>query len=183
MIPVRLTSPTVGFRPTMPFSDDGQMTDPSVSVPTAAIQKSAATAAPLPELEPHGERSRTCGFFVWPPRPLQPLLECVERKFAHSLRFVFPRITAPEVRSRAATPASLCARFSASTSEPALVLIRSPVSMLSLSRIGMPCNGPKTLPDARSASAASASASASGLISITLFTRGPFASSVRMRVR
>ena len=42
----------------------------------------------------------TYGFRVCPPRPLQPLVECVERKLAHSLRFVLPRITAPASRSR-----------------------------------------------------------------------------------
>jgi len=34
---------------------------------------------PLPELEPQGLRSRTYGFRVCPPRPLHPLVECVER--------------------------------------------------------------------------------------------------------
>src|SRR5947208_11297586 len=46
------------------------------------------------------------GFSVCPPRALQPLEECVERKFAHSLRFVLPRITAPAARRRATSGAS-----------------------------------------------------------------------------
>jgi len=79
MIPARLHSPTVGFNPTRPFIDDGQMIDPSVSVPMPTAAKSAAIAAPVPELEPQGFRSRTYGFFVWPPRPLQPLVLRVER--------------------------------------------------------------------------------------------------------
>jgi hypothetical protein len=57
-IPVRETSPTVGFSPTNPFIDDGQPMEPSVSVPIAAAAMPAATAAADPELDPHVERSR-----------------------------------------------------------------------------------------------------------------------------
>src|SRR6185369_10637320 len=106
MIPARLTSPTVGLIPTREFADEGQTTEPSVSVPIAAAQRFAAAAAPEPELEPHGFRSSAYGFFVWPPRPLQPLDDFVERKLAHSLRFVLPSITAPASRSFFATDAS-----------------------------------------------------------------------------
>ena len=99
MMPVRLTSPTVGLTPTRPFTDDGHTTEPSVSVPTPTAARLAAMAAPVPEDEPHGERSSAYGFFVCPPSPLQPEDERVERKLAHSLRFVLPRITAPASRS------------------------------------------------------------------------------------
>ena len=109
-------------------------------------------AAPVPELEPHGLRSSAYGLRVWPPRPLHPLVECDERKFAHSLQLVLPRMIAPAARSRCTTNASAGAGMSASASEPALVLIRSPVSMLSLMRIGTPCSGPRILPAFRSAS-------------------------------
>ena len=40
--------------PTMPLIAAGQVTEPSVSVPTAIVAKLAATATPEPELEPHG---------------------------------------------------------------------------------------------------------------------------------
>ena len=36
MMPPRLTSPTVGLMPTRPLIDDGEMIEPSVSVPTAS---------------------------------------------------------------------------------------------------------------------------------------------------
>src|SRR5262249_12029912 len=85
MIPARLIRPSVGLIPTTPLADDGQTTGPSVSVPTAAAQRFAAAAAPEPELEPQGFRSRAYGFLVWPPRPLHPLVERLERKLAHSL--------------------------------------------------------------------------------------------------
>ncbi len=56
-IPARLTSPTVGLIPTMPLVCAGQMIEPSVSVPTEAAHRSAATATAEPELDPHGLRS------------------------------------------------------------------------------------------------------------------------------
>ncbi len=45
--------------PTTPFAPDGQTIEPSVSVPTATVARSAEAATPDPELEPHGLRSRT----------------------------------------------------------------------------------------------------------------------------
>ncbi len=57
--PDRLMRPTVGLMPTMPLMEDGLMTEPSVSVPTAAAQRLAATATPEPELEPLVLRSST----------------------------------------------------------------------------------------------------------------------------
>jgi hypothetical protein len=50
--PDRLKLPVVGFRPTTEVADDGESIDPEVSDPTAATAKPAATAAPLPELDP-----------------------------------------------------------------------------------------------------------------------------------
>ncbi len=99
-MPLRLSRPSVGLIPTRPLLFDGDTIEPSVSVPTAAAARLAAIAAPEPELEPDGLRSSAYGFFVCPPRPLQPLVEWVDRKFAHSLRLVLPRITAPASRSR-----------------------------------------------------------------------------------
>src|SRR3546814_16909595 len=93
MMPSRLTSPTVGLIPTRPLTAEGQITLPSVSVPTPTLARLAAIALPVPALEPHGLRSSTYGLRVWPPRALQPDAECGERKLAHSLRLVLPRIT------------------------------------------------------------------------------------------
>ena len=59
MTPERLTSPTVGLSPTMPFLVDGLTMEPFVSVPTARAHRFAATAAADPELEPDGLRSST----------------------------------------------------------------------------------------------------------------------------
>src|SRR5438093_12302696 len=142
-MPARLTRPTVGLMPTIPLADPGQTIEPSVSVPTDTATRLAATAAADPELDPHGLRSRAYGFFPWPPRPLQPLVERVERKLAHSLRFALPSSTAPAARSRAATPESRDGIEPASASEPAVVVILSAVSTLSFTRTGIPCNGPR----------------------------------------
>src|SRR5688500_2179475 len=99
MIPVLLTSPTVGFNPTNPLMEEGQLIEPLVSVPMAKEHRFAATAAPEPELVSHGLRSRLYGYFVCFPRLLQPLLERVDRKLAHSLKLVLPISTAPASRS------------------------------------------------------------------------------------
>src|SRR3954468_13415871 len=125
MIPARLTRPTVGLIPTMPHRLDGETIEPSVSVPTAAAHKFAETAAADPELEPDGFRSSAYGLQVCPPRPLHPLVERSPRKFAHSLRFVLPRMTAPAALSFCATKESRGAIDPSSASEPAVVIMRS----------------------------------------------------------
>ena len=57
---VRETRPTVGFRPApAPPNAAGQVTEPSVSVPTPAAAREAAIAAPVPDDEPQALRSST----------------------------------------------------------------------------------------------------------------------------
>src|SRR5438105_4908717 len=99
MMPLPPTTPSVGLMPTIPQVDDGQMIEPSVSVPTPTAARLAAIAEPVPDEDPQGLRSRMYGLCVCPPRPDQPLDDFVERKFAHSLKFVLPRMTAPASRS------------------------------------------------------------------------------------
>src|SRR5438445_13477881 len=98
-MPAPRIKPSVGLIPTNAEADDGPTTEPSVSVPTPTAARFAAIPTPVPELDPHALRSSTYGFLVSPPRPLHPLVECVDRKFAHSLRLVFPMITAPASRN------------------------------------------------------------------------------------
>src|SRR3954447_5002412 len=143
MMPARLTSPTVGLIPTRPFAEEGHTMDPSVSVPIPTAARFEDMPAPVPELEPHGFRSSAYGFFVCPPRPLHPLVEWLDRMFAHALRFVFPKITAPAARSFCATKESFGGLEPTSASEPAVVIIRSAVAMLSLMSTGTPCSGPR----------------------------------------
>src|SRR5258708_30591180 len=135
--PVRLRRPSVGLMPTSELLLAGDTTEPSVSVPTATEARFAATAAPDPELEPEGLRSSAYGFLVSPPRPLHPLDECVERKFAHSLMLVLPRITAPALRSCETMKASLGGVTPTRASEPAVVIMRSAVGVFSLGGNGM----------------------------------------------
>ena len=172
-MPRWLTVPIAGLMPTTPLTAAGHTIEPSVSVPTASGASRAATATAEPLEEPHGLRSSTYGLRVWPPRLLQPLVDFVERKFAHSLKFVLPSTTAPAARSLATTSASARARCSASASEPALVAIASAVSMFALSSTGTPCSGPSAPPLGAARRAARAIASASGLISMTAAEHRP----------
>src|SRR4051812_19257682 len=70
------TSPTVGFSPTTPQQAAGEVIEPLVSVPTANAANRAATAAPLPELDPEAVRFSAYGLRVSPPWALQPEVEC-----------------------------------------------------------------------------------------------------------
>src|SRR5262245_8851170 len=99
IIPLRLNRPRVGLIPTSPFVWEGQMIEPSVSVPMEAAHRCAATAAPEPDDDPHAVRSNAYGLRVKPPREDHPLTERFPRKFAHSLKLVFPKITAPALRN------------------------------------------------------------------------------------
>src|SRR5690349_406315 len=123
-MPRWLTAPIAGLKPTTPLTPAGHTIEPSVSVPTVSGASRAATATAEPLDEPHGLRSSTYGFRVWPPRLLQPLVDLRPRKLAHSLKFVLPSTTAPAARSFATTSASARAWCSASAIEPALVAMR-----------------------------------------------------------
>src|SRR5579864_5359344 len=101
--PARLVNPMVGLRPTTPLTLAGHTTLPSVSVPSETAEKFALAAAPEPELEPQALRLIPYGLFVCPPTPDHPLIDALDRKLAHSDRFVLPRITAPPLRRFAAT--------------------------------------------------------------------------------
>src|SRR5690348_8395758 len=181
--PARPISPTVGMMPTSEQQDEGETIEPSVSEPTPTAHRFAATAAPVPELEPEGVRSRTYGFRHWPPRPLQPEDECDERKFAHSERLVLPRITAPAARSLSARRASRGTDIPTIASEPAVDCCLSLTAMLSFKSTGIPCNGPLGPFAFRSASSASAMARASGLVSITARNIGPFVFTASIRAK
>src|SRR5437868_12469342 len=133
---VRLTSPTVGFRPTMPLIAAGQVTEPSVSVPMARRTRPAATAAPLPLELPQGLRSSAQGLCTWPPAALQPEIELLERMFAHSERLALPRITALAARRRATSGASRLVKLLASARLPAVVGSGPATSILSLISTG-----------------------------------------------
>src|SRR5512144_680399 len=129
----------------MPLIAAGQVIEPSVSVPIANRTMPAATEAALPLELPHVLRSNDHGLCVWPPTALQPEIEWDERIFAHSLRLVLPRITAPAERSRATKGASRLVALPASARLPAVVGSVPALSILSLISTGCPANGPPRL--------------------------------------
>ncbi len=167
MIPLRLTSPRVGRRPTRSQAEAGERIEFTVSLPRLTAAMFAATAAAGPPLEPPGVRARSYGLSVWPPSELT-----VVPARASSCRLPLPRKTAPAWRSFATTKASSCGCAPAKAIDPPVVG-RSLVFMLSLSTTGMPCSGPRAPFLARSWSRASASASARGLRSRKAFSFGP----------
>src|SRR3954453_23360070 len=101
---------------------------------------------------------------VWPPMPLQPLDDGIERQLAHSDRLALAMIRAPAALRRAAMKASP-GELPASAHEPAVVGMPV-VSTLSLTMIGMPSSGRRS-PLRRALSAAWASFRAVGLSVIT----------------
>src|SRR3954467_13990676 len=96
----------------------------------------------------------------WPPMPLQPDDDGIDRKFAHSDRLALARMIAPAALSCATTNASFGV-LPARAHEPAVVAMPA-VLMLSLTMIGMPRSG-RSSPLLRAASASAASAMASEL--------------------
>src|SRR3984893_9376556 len=177
-IPARLTRPRVGLRPTIPQALAGHTMEPSVWAPTPSRAWPAATATPEPELDPEGLRSSAYGFAAWPPRVLQPLVECVDRKLAHSDRFALPMITAPASRSRLTRKASPDSA-SSSAGEPDVAGIAR-TALLSLTGTGPPSSGPRPRPAPRVRSLAAASLAAPELTRMTARSCG-FSRSVRAR--
>ena len=96
-------------------------------------------AAPVRRLDPHELRSSACGLFTC--RRVRSAARRLGRpEVRHSLRLVLPDHR-PAARNRSATNESRSAIDPCSASDPAVVIMRSWVSMLSLMRIGIPCSG------------------------------------------
>ena len=67
-MPSPLASPRVPRSPASAWCAEGMRIDPQVSLPMPKAPKLAATAAPVPPLDPPGLRSGSYGLRVWPPR-------------------------------------------------------------------------------------------------------------------
>src|ERR1043165_3818653 len=147
MAPALDTRPNVGRRPVDPHVRDGEMIDPSVSVPMPNPMQPDAPAAAEPALEPDEPRSGFHGLLVRPPCQTSPM--------ARAPSVVLATSTAPASLSLRTTAASRLGRRSLYGSAPQVVGM-SAVSRRSLAPQGMPCSGPRYLPAAISASAASA---------------------------
>src|SRR2546427_6054874 len=91
----------VGRRPTTPQHEAGIRIDPPVSPPSATEAIPAATAAPLPPLEPPGVTPWRQGFWVG-----GKIVFVVPIEAASSGKFVLPRIAIPADLARATGTAS-----------------------------------------------------------------------------
>src|SRR6516225_7389666 len=116
MIPARLRSPLVGRIPTRLLADAGERIELTVSLPVPATARLAATAAPVPPLEPPGVRVRSYGLSVWPPSELTVVPDS-----ANSCMFDLPRMIAPALRNLATVKASTFGCAPASAAEPPVV--------------------------------------------------------------
>src|SRR5207244_12535748 len=97
----------VGRRPTTPQHEAGMRIDPPVSPPNATDAIPAATAAPLPPLEPPGVMPSRQGFWV-----AGKIMFVVPIDAASSGRLVLPRIAIPAALARATGTASRLALLS-----------------------------------------------------------------------
>ena len=95
--PWQLTRPMVVFRPVIPHHEDGIRTEPPVSVPMPHGAMPAATATPVPELEPPGARwvAGSHGFHGVPMWRLVPKLP-----MANSTEWVLPSTIMPAASMR-----------------------------------------------------------------------------------
>ena len=139
------TRPTVGLIPTTPLNAAGQVIDPSVSVPIASGASPAATAAPLPELDPPGGAVEAVGVAGQPAvaapagrrepvTDVGPLAEVGLAQHHHPGRAQPAHERRRPEPGWGRRPARASRRWWAGRA----------VSTLSFTRIGTPCSGPRT---------------------------------------
>ena len=172
MIPRRLTNPTVGLIPTTIRSRRAH--DRSVRL------RADASGGEGSRLSRRWCRARSArvsiegmrvAHLTAPPAPAARRLR--GSKVGPLAQIRLAMMTTPAARSCLTTNASRAAMDPSSAREPAVVVIRSAVSICPLMTIGIPCRGPREPFDFRSASSASAIASASGLVSLIERNAGP----------
>ena len=154
--------------PKTPVSALGISTDPLVSVPSPRGAKLAASAAPVPQLDPPVVKSRLWGFRVWPPRVLA-LMGALPNQ---SLALTFARMMAPASLSFRVTVASRGGKDSAKPTKPPVVG-NPAASIVSLRTTGTPCSGPRGPDSSRSLSSRLAVSRQSSLRVMTALTSGP----------
>src|SRR5712664_3743020 len=135
--------------PTSPQCDAGIRIDPPVSDPIPPGTIRAATAAPVPPLDPPALRSRSHGFLVGG----------VYTPHASSCVVVFPRTIAPAALSLATAAESLRAggvSFIAFDPQP---VFQPATSKISLIATGIPLSGPPERPSLALASRSTVSSS------------------------
>ena len=142
MMPARLTRPSVGLMPTRPVAFEGHTIEPSVSVPMAAAPGWPPPPCPSPSWTRRGcgRARRGCGTARRGPTSRTRTCRADVGPLAHV------GLAQQDRRPPRAGARRRCCRARgiepSSASEPAVVVIRSCVSTLSLRRIGMPCSGP-----------------------------------------
>ena len=115
-MPSPLASPRVPRRPASAWCAAGMRMEPQVSLPIPNAAKPAATAAPVPPLEPPGLRDGSYGLRVWPPKDATVVMPR-----ASSCMLVLPSTIAPAARRRRTCSASSGGSEAASPSAPAVV--------------------------------------------------------------
>ena len=115
MMPSRLSSPCVGFRPTMPFAVDGPRIDPPVSVPRPTARMPPRSPRRCRRTIPTACASGRADCAIWPPSEL-----CAPPD-ANSDRFTLARMIAPASRSFFTTNASSGGIEPSSSTEPPVV--------------------------------------------------------------
>lgn len=160
-----VTRPRWGFSPNTPHQLAGSRMLPPPSPPIPIATMPAATAAPVPPEDPAGERSRFHGFRVMPFAS-----DSVNGQMPNSGMRVVPTTTAPAARRRRTTSPS--ADAGVLLPRPPKPVTTPATSFSSLIATGTPCNGPRTVPDASSASSAAASARASSRTCAKAFSCG-----------
>ena len=145
--------------PTVPHSAAGWRIDPPVSEPSAAIARSAATAAADPPDDPPGTRSRSQGL-----RTGWKAEFSFDDPIANSSMLALPRNTAPASRSRSTTQASYGGTKSARI-RLAQVVLTPRVARTSFKAIGMPVSGPPVPAAIRSSAARACSRANSSVTS------------------
>ena len=167
--PARGIRPRVGASPTTLLFAVGLRIETPVSLPRPICANTAASAAPVPPLEPPGVRSRLYGLLV---RPSTVLWSPSFGTPNQSLMLTLASTIAPASRSRLTTVASWIGCEFFIGKKPAVVG-RSAVSNRSLSTTGTPCSGLRGPVSRRSASSARAVSSAAGFSVMTELMRGP----------
>src|SRR5438552_6148238 len=152
--------------PEIPQNAAGMRIDPPRSVPRPMGARSAASAAPVPPLEPPAVVLRFHGLRVVP-----KILLVVLTSWANSGVLVLPRSTAPAARSRATDTASSPGTRCSWIVDPNVVRSCA-VWMTSLTTNGTPSSGRGRSPAPRRRSHSAASSRARGLTVQTALTAG-----------
>ena len=174
MIPDRLTSPIVGLISDQRICRRRHTTEPSVSVPIRSRTKIRRRSDTLSLNSSRTDFCLTHKGSLFVHRVHSTRWTNGSGTFRSLTQICFPENHCASLsQPLSATKASRVGFEPMRAIEPAVVCMRSSVSMLSFINMGMPCKGPTDPPSLRSRSILPAIESASRLSSITEFRFGP----------